>query len=150
MHDQIVEEIAPFLTQSEISFYYKRARLRVPLPEGFGEIEIGNLDDSNDDIVGLVDTMWHTHGDVLMLEEGGLSRANAIHCFLTRLFNGEFSLVEEYSGDALVDRTIVDDIESLRKYVPEDRHIVKRFGVECFARLILVRHFDTNLFNSSR
>ncbi len=52
--DEILKNLIPFLEKEEINYRGYSTRIRVPLPNDFGELEIGDLE-KGDTIVGLVD-----------------------------------------------------------------------------------------------
>jgi hypothetical protein len=50
---------------------------------------------------------------------GGRTHAEAVVIFVTSIFSGQILLVEERETGKPVRRTIVDDLESYLKYLPE-------------------------------
>ena len=117
--DEIVKNLIPFLEKEGINYRGYSTRIRVPLPNDFGELEIGDLE-KGDTIVGLVDDDWHTHGEILKSEEGGKIEAEAIYLFIKRIFEGKYFLIEELEDGKSVRRTIVNDLEKFYKYLPKE------------------------------
>jgi hypothetical protein len=76
----MIDTIKKLLRKHGIAYRETGDRLRIDLPNNFGELEIGVLGD-NDTVVGLVGYPWHTHGDVL-LYYGESNEAEAIAGFV--------------------------------------------------------------------
>jgi hypothetical protein len=70
--------------------------LIVPLPNDFGELEIGTLDGPNGDdlIIGLVGHAWHTHGTFLCWRFS-CGTVEAIVQYVEGMFQGRYLLIEE-------------------------------------------------------
>ncbi len=115
---KIITELIPLLKSGNIKYSECGDRIRVKLPNDFGEIEVGDLP-GNDDVVGLVDEEWHTHSDCLKSYEGK-TKAEAVYLFLKGIFEGRYHLIEELKDGKKVRRTIEDDLEKFYKYLPPD------------------------------
>ncbi len=116
MMDPIAAEVSAGLSESKIEHYATaEGSIRVPLPNGFGELEIGVLDtkgmDGIDSIVGLVGHSWHTHGDVLAAEHGGNGHVDGILRFVSAIFRGELVLVETSLPGGSSQKTILRDFD---------------------------------------
>ncbi|NOS69155.1 MAG: hypothetical protein HOP33_04415 [Verrucomicrobia bacterium] len=112
--DALSSKVAGLLKDKNIGFYSCGHRIRIPLPSGFGEIEIGELDDG-DTIFGLVDNAWHTHGESLIPDYGD-DIAPAMVNFLELIFSGQLKMVEFQLAGQEPRRVIEDDLESFLKY----------------------------------
>jgi hypothetical protein len=84
--DPIATEVAAKLIQAGIAFYpTDHGHLRVPLPGGFGEFEIGAFGEgSEDSICCLVGDPWHLHG-----------RSATLFNLVCEVFDGRCLLIEE-------------------------------------------------------
>ena len=122
--DPIAQAVAEGLNDARIAYHAADGgRLRIPLPNNFGELEIGAIDtipNSVDSIVGLVGESWHTHGDVLSAEFGGRGHIEGILRFVRAVFAGEYLLIEEQSPGQLPRRTILKDMGRYLKHLPSD------------------------------
>ena len=116
--DEIVKDLVPLLQKEGIKYREHGTRIRVPLPNGFGELEIGDLD-KGDTIVGLVGETWHTHGEILKYEQGGDTEAEAICLFIKGIFEGKYFLIQELEGGKPIRRTIEDDLNRFHKNLPQ-------------------------------
>jgi hypothetical protein len=112
--DQIAAAVVRVLCEKGIPFSLHEEHLRVTLPSGFGEIEIGGLE-GDDTIIGLVDHEWHTHGELLVPDYGG-DIPSAIVAFLDAIFSGNLKMVEYQLPGENPKRIIEDDLESFLKY----------------------------------
>ena len=115
--DKIVEKIIPLLDSEGIKYFVYGSKVRVALPNKFGDIEISDLKDG-DTIIGLVGDSFHTHGDVLQGEYGVSSDEEAIMNFIKDIFNEKYYLIEERENGVLVRKCIEDDLEKYYKYLP--------------------------------
>lgn len=88
----------------------------VVLPNGFGELEISDLDEG-DDIIALVGEQWHTHSDCIQGER--LTPQEKILNFLKDIFGGRYLLIKEQEQGKEPVRIIEDDLETYKKYLPE-------------------------------
>jgi len=121
--DPIATKVAANLTEAGIAFYpTERGRLRVPLPGGFGEFEIGALD-GVDSICALVGDPWHTHGYFgpgSSLDRRSLGRQCArLFNFVCEVFDGRCLLIEEHAPGEAPRRIITPDFKSFLKHLPE-------------------------------
>jgi hypothetical protein len=120
--DPVAREVAEGLTDAGISYHpADKGRLRVPLPNNFGELEIGAIDtvpNSIDSIVGLVGESWHTHGDVLSNELGGNGHIEGILRFVRAIFTGEYLLIEEHAAGQLPRKLILKDLDRYLAHLP--------------------------------
>jgi hypothetical protein len=112
--DQIAAAVARLLRENGIPFSLHDEHLRVALPSGFGEIEIGELE-GEDTIIGLVDHEWHTHGELLVPDYGD-DIPSAIVAFLDAIFSGNLKMVEYQLPGEKPKRIIEDDLESFLTY----------------------------------
>ncbi|MDD5195179.1 MAG: hypothetical protein PHQ96_05885 [Candidatus Omnitrophica bacterium] len=106
----MIKELKKILKTAGVSFREVNGRIRLDLPNNFGELEIGELQD-NDSIVELVGYPWHTHGNLLM-SYGGSSEAEAIFSFLKKIAEGKLYLVELIKNGKTIDRYISDSKEA--------------------------------------
>ena len=111
----MIDAIKELLSKEGIAYRKVGDRIRIDLPNSFGELEIGVLDD-NDTVVGLVGYPWHTHGDVL-LYYGGSNEVEAIAGFVSGIFKGKHILVELLKDGKSIDKAIYDDRQSALKYL---------------------------------
>jgi len=111
----MIEELKTLFASEGISFREIEKGLRVSLPNGFGELEIGFLEE-NDTIIGLVGYDWHTHGDVLKYY-GGNTETEAIASFVKGIFSGKFRLIELIKDGKTIDKYIEDDSHDPEKYL---------------------------------
>lgn len=116
--DPTVKELIQFLDKDGIAYKCHDARLRVTLPNEFGELEIGSLTDG-ETFISLVGEDWHTHSDTLKYEGSGISEAEAVFRLINRIFNGDYQLVEELENGKSIRRTIVEDLELFYRFLPE-------------------------------
>ena len=91
--------------------------LIVELPNGFGELDISDLNENDDDILGLVGEDWHTHSSCLENEE--LSPAQRVNEFIKDIYSGKYLLIKEKVVGKKPIKTIVDDLESYENYLPK-------------------------------
>lgn len=106
--DPIAAEVAAGLTTAGIAFHpADDGGLRVPLPGGFGEFEIGALVDSShgDSICGLVGENWHTHDDPLPL--------------VLDVFDGRCLLIEERAPGMAPRKYVTYDFEEFMALLPK-------------------------------
>lgn len=115
--NEFVRRVAERLQQERIAFRTEGTALRIPLPNKFGELEVSQLEDG-DTLVELVDSEWHTHGDLLKAY-GSTDEVDATVSFIKGIFEGEFFLVEETDGEGPPRKTIEDDLDSFRDGLPE-------------------------------
>lgn len=119
--DRIAQQVAPGLDTAGKKYTpIKNGRLRIPLPDNFGTLEVGAADE-DDTIVGLVDSDWHTHGDVLQgfYFSGAATEVEAIISFIKAIFAGQLALIEEqWSGKK--SRMVCFDLEQYLQGVPKD------------------------------
>ena len=112
--DVLASNVAGLLKEKNIGFYPFGDHVRIPLPSGFGEIEVGELDDG-DTIFGLVDHAWHTHGELLTPDHGS-DIASAMVNFLEQIFSGQLKMIEFQLGGEEPRRIIEDDLDSFLKH----------------------------------
>ncbi len=112
--DVLASKVASLLKEKNIGFYPSGDHVRIPLPSGFGEIEVGELCDG-DTIFGLVDHAWHTHGELLTSCYGGDIASAAVN-FLELIFSGQLKMIEFQLVGEEPRRIIQDDLESFFKY----------------------------------
>ena len=114
--NKLIHELALLLSTESFPYREESNSLFVKLPNEFGELEISELDET-DDIIGLVGEEWHTHSSCLESEE--LSPAHKIIKFIKDIFNGSYLLIREQEPEKKSRRTIEESIESYKKYLPE-------------------------------
>jgi hypothetical protein len=123
--DKLAQEIAAQLDVRKIGYTVAdNGRLRIPLAKNFGELEVGSIEDEttmpNDTIVALVNSDWHTHGDVLK----GYRYANAktipdaIMAFIADVFANQYYLIEEDEPGKKPKRLITEELDRYLKYLP--------------------------------
>ena len=119
--EAVVPRVAAELAKAGIARYVSGdGRIRVPLPNDFGELEISALHTVGpDSIVGLVGHSWHTHGDVLSAENGGAGQVGGIVQFVHDIFAGRYLLIEETTPSKPARKTIVRDLEQYLRYLPD-------------------------------
>jgi hypothetical protein len=103
---RIVDQTKPLLENEGIAYYEYEGRIRVPPPNEFGELEIGNLDE-DDSIIGLIGSDWHTLGDLLTYYGGG-SEPEAICLFVKGIFERKYFLVEQRKAGKVTRKYIQD------------------------------------------
>ena len=108
--DDLASQVAVLLDTMGIRYTQFEECIRIELPSGFGQMEIGGLPDG-DSIVGLLNHEWHTHGS-LLLPEYGEDVPAAIAAFIGAIFSGELKMVEFQLPGEKAKRIIEDDIES--------------------------------------
>jgi hypothetical protein len=122
--DPVAREVAAALRNATISYSsVGNGRVRIPLPNEFGELEIGAIEtipNSVDSIVGLVGQPWHTHGDVLSAELGGNGHIDGIVRFVRAVFAGKYLLIEEQTVGQLPRKIILKDLDRYLKHLPID------------------------------
>ena len=119
---RIVDHTKPLLEKEGIVYYEYEGRIRIPLPNEFGELEIDDLDD-DDSIIELIGSDWHTHGDLLTFY-GGDSEPEAICLFVKGIFEGKYFLVEERKAGKVTRKYIEDDRVSVFKYLEPDEEAI--------------------------
>ena len=122
--DRVAREVAEGLKDAAIGYVpADNGRIRVRLPNNFGELEIGAIDtvpNGVDSIVGLVGESWHTHGDVLSAELGGNGHIEGMLSFVRAVFAGEYLLIEEHTAGKLPRKLILKDLDRYLAYLPND------------------------------
>jgi hypothetical protein len=108
--DPIATEVAANLTQVRIDFYPTNdGHLRVPLPGGFGEFEIGSFGDGSEhSICVLVGDAWHMHGESATLLN--------LTC---DVFNGRCLLIEERALGKPPRKYVTRDFAEFLDHLPE-------------------------------
>jgi len=123
--DNLSEAVAKILHERRISFEPHGDHLRIPLPSGFGIMEIGELN-GDDSIVGLVDHEWHTHGELLVPDYGD-DTPSAIVEFLRCIISGELLMIEHQLPGEKPYRVIFEgNLDSYLKY-QEPNEMLKVF-----------------------
>ena len=112
--DKLATEVAALLRARSIPYAPHDDYIRIVMPSGFGEIEIGQLPDG-DTILGIVDQAWHTHGEMLIPEYGD-DIPSAMVGFLEAIFSGDLKMLEFQLLGEERRRVNVDDLESFLKY----------------------------------
>jgi len=79
----VVKDVIPYLDESKISYSIDGTSIRVPLPNNFGTLVIGDVDNEYD-IIDLEGEDWHTH----------LHRSDKIFEFIKDIFEGNELLIE--------------------------------------------------------
>ena len=110
--DKLASKLIPLLESEGMKFRIYGNRIRVALPNNFGELEIGNLGD-NDTIIGIPEGDSgkfgsHTHADILRETYDEDSDEGAVLTYLKLIFAGEILLIEERKNGV-----------TLRKYIQE-------------------------------
>lgn len=120
--DLIAGGVSAGLRELKIQHYIvDGGHILIPLPNHFGELEVGAIETVGlDSIVGLVGHSWHTHGDVLMAENGGEDQVSAILRLVRDIFQGRFLLIEERIPGKSPRKIIVKDLDAYLKYLPQD------------------------------
>lgn len=113
----IVDELRPLLIESGYMFREHEGSILIELPNGFGELLVCDLE-NNDDLIGLLDSEWHTHSDCLGPVE--VPRAIKVKEFVSSIFAGEYFLIEEREPGKSPAKMIEDDLESYKKYLPDN------------------------------
>lgn len=111
----IILEIKPLLIEEKYKFREKKESLFIELPNGFGELQIYDLGE-NDDIVGLIGADWHTHSECLGNPD---TKAKNIIDFLSKIFSGQYLLIEEKEPGKQARKLIEDDFEKYLKWLPQ-------------------------------
>ena len=121
--DPVATKVAANLAEAGIAFYpTERGRVRVPLPGGFGEFEIGALDKEGDDsFCWLVGDHWHTHG---YFGPGNDRRSLDRQCarlfnLVCEVFDGRCLLIEEQAPGEATRRHVTPDFRGFLKHLPE-------------------------------
>ena len=112
----MLNDLKPILEKESFPYKEENGSLIVELPNGFGELDIADLDE-DDDIIGLVGEDWHTHSSCLENEE--LSPAHKVNEFIKDIYSGKYILIKEHEPGKKPIKTIEDDLESYKKYLPE-------------------------------
>lgn len=114
--NSIITEIKPYLIDEGFKFREANNSIFVELPNEFGELQIYDLEDG-DDIVGLTGSVWHTHSECL--GDPDFPRAKLIIEFLSKIFSGQYLLIEEKCPGKKPQKLIEDDFKKYLRYLPE-------------------------------
>ena len=112
----IITELKPFLSEERCKFREADESLFIELPNGFGELQIYDLEE-NDDLVGLVGSDWHTHSECLGNPD---TRAANVIEFLSKIFSGHYLLIEEQAPGKKPRKLIEEDLKSYLKWLPRN------------------------------
>lgn len=112
----MLSDLKPILEKEPFPYKEENGSLIVELPNGFGELDITDLDE-DDDIICLVGEDWHTHSSCLENEE--LSPAHKVKEFIKDIYSGKYILIKEQEPGKKPIKIIKDDLESYKKYLPE-------------------------------
>ena len=115
--NSIIVELKPFLIEEGYKFREADKSLFIELPNGFGELQIYDLEE-NDDIVGLAGSQWHTHSECL--GDPDLPRTDKIIEFLSKIFSGQYLLIEEQEPGKKPRKSIEEDLRSYLKWLPKN------------------------------
>ena len=113
----IIIELKTLLENEGYKFRGEDESLFVELPNGFGELQIHDLGE-NDDDVGLAGSDWHTHSECLGNPD--MPRTKKIIEFLSKIFSGEYLLIEEQEPGKKPRKLIEDDLKRYLRYLPKD------------------------------
>ena len=116
--NSIVSTLAPLLKAEGIVHRIDHETLLVPLPGGFGDLEVADLNEE-EGFIGLAGEDWHISTDDLgEAADSGKPAEKALR-FIQEIFAGRFLLIqEEEPGEAPV-RLIEDDLEVYAQGLPE-------------------------------
>lgn len=123
--DKLAQELSAQLDAKNIGYSVAdNGRLRIPLANHFGELEVGLIESEtslpNDTIVGLVNSDWHTHGDVLKGYRYATAKTipDAIMAFIADVFANQYYLIEEHEPGKKPRRLITEELDRYLKYLP--------------------------------
>ena len=114
--NSIITELKPLLTKKGYEFREENESIFVELPNGFGELQIYDIED-DDDIIGLSDSDWHTHSECI--GDPDTPKADKALKFIIGIFSGDYLLIEEQESGKAPRKTIEDDLKSYLEYLPE-------------------------------
>lgn len=109
----IITELKPFLIEEGYQFREADDALFIELPNGFGELQIYDLED-NDDVIGLAESEWHTHSECL--GDPDIPRTIKIIEFLSKIYSGQYLLIEEQRLGKKPRKSIEEDFSSYLKW----------------------------------
>lgn len=112
-----LEQLSAALDGADLPHSVYHDCLHIPLPEGFGTLEIKLWQDGSDSIQ-LIPGDFHTHLEILALEYKQ-DKNTAFATLVEKIFASEFLLVEEISRDGVSRRTIEASLEDYLNYLPE-------------------------------
>ncbi|GAB1270342.1 hypothetical protein NBRC116493_35960 [Aurantivibrio infirmus] len=111
-----VANIKLILQKNGILFREQNDSIFLTLPNGFGELQIMDLE-GGDDLIGLVGSDWHTHSDCLGSPD--MEKSEKIMSFYSDIMSGKYLLIEEVEPEKEPKKTIEDDLKKYIKYLPK-------------------------------
>ena len=106
----ITTTLPPLLRAREIPYRVEQHTLLIPLPNGFGELEVTALDEE-EDLIGLVGEDWHLSTRDLAEDSPHLKSAQKVTLFVVEILEGRFLLMEETASGEEPVKWIEDDLE---------------------------------------
>lgn len=116
MSDRL-DQLSAALDGADLPHNVCHDRIHIPLPEGFGTLELKLWQDGSDSIQ-LIPGDFHTHLEILALEYTQ-DKSTAFAIFAEKIFASELLLVEETSRDGVSRKTIEASLEDYLRYFPE-------------------------------
>ena len=113
--NSLVKNLKPLLSKEGIEFREHENSLFIYLPNNYGELQVSDLE-SNDDIVGLVGSDWHTHSECLG-DPDSPAEVKVLE-MVKHIFTGKLLLIEEKEEGKEVRKTIEENLEHYLKWLP--------------------------------
>jgi len=114
--EKLIHVLRPLLEKQGYEFREDQDSIFLQLPNGFGELQIYDLEE-NDDVIGIAGEEWHTHSECL--GDPDASGAEKVLKFISEIFSGNYLLIEEKRPGKDPRKTIEDDLSSYLKWLPK-------------------------------